>query len=103
MFCSVFLGTGSLHAKTGSHDAEQRDDERASHTGSVREIRAKHGKNGSGNVNRNCHELRGAVGVVEVLDDGREKQANAVQRTHNLRIVSNTKHEQLHKKSLTPQ
>lgn len=75
---------GDAHGEADNHDAQEKDDEGASLAQSVREVRKDDGENGGRDVNGHSHELCGARGVAEALDNGGEEQADAVQRTDDL-------------------
>lgn len=76
----------NTHGKADNHDAEHRDDERASLADLIGDVGDDNCENGCGDVDGNSHQLGGAGAVSEVANDGREEQADTVERAHNLYI-----------------
>jgi hypothetical protein len=78
-------GKEDIHGEPDNHEAQARDDEGAPLADPVRAPGGYDGQDSGNDVDRHGHELRGAAGVSETLDDGREEKADAVQRADNLR------------------
>lgn len=72
------------HCEANHHGEKKAKNEGASPLGAVGEVGCDDGQDGSGDVDRDCHQLSGARLVVEILDNGREEQADAVKGADNL-------------------
>ena len=73
-----------LHCEPNEHHEEEPHDERATFAYSIGEIGSYHGKYGGGDVDWDSEELGLSAGVVEILDDGGQKQTDSIKRADDL-------------------
>jgi hypothetical protein len=79
-----------IHCEANYHENEAEKYNRASLGGSIGDVRRKDCQKGGSDVNRNCHELRFARGVSQILDNCRKEETNAIQRADDLSCVSSS-------------
>ena len=91
--CCGKYGLGiNAHGEPNNHDAQEGDDEGTPLAHAIRDVGENDGKDSCSDVDRDGHELRSARGVAQVPDDGRQEQADTVERAHNLgRLVSSNR------------
>lgn len=79
----IWIGCNA-HGEPDNHDAQEEYNERAPLAQSVRNVSEDDSKNRSGHINGHRHQLGGAGCIAQILDNGRQEQADTVQGTDDL-------------------
>lgn len=73
-----------VHCETDEHHKEETNDEGTAFAYSIREVGSDYGEDGGGDVDGDSEKLGLGARIVQVLDDGGQKQTDAIKWADDL-------------------